>query len=755
MAELHYQGSDFVTAARLYGDITVLLDEQEEAGLGSYFEKLGARAAFLKARAFERAGDWEQAEKAYASALPLMRPIGDAVNFRMAVCRLEQDDLEGATSLLRAIVEDGEETSFDERAVEALGDAHRRFSEWDLAIQWYRLLLARAPSYDEQARIHTSIGMTHEARGDRETAMRSYARVVDEFPRSRHAHDAMKEARKLSRSFTDRYHQGLVLYNRRLYADAAEFFEHYIRNDDDATWRLEATYYLGRANQRLGRYDAAAKHYAAAIAIGEGDGGGDGTATPDSEEYHLAWQRLAYARRVLGDAQACLCTYDDYVARHPSADHAADVLWEKARFLEDEKRWDEAAEVFALLAERYPHTERAGDARFRRGLVLYKNGDREAAEAAFTRDASVARGEDLARAAYWLGKTREALGHRRQPLVDYRRARESAPDSYYGRRASESLVRLGVVDPAPERDPSTAALRRARVRPAWANGPGRDYGAWLATWAERTYVPIEYIAVRERLMADRWFVRADHLRAVHMDENAEEEFSRLEESTASDPTMLSMLVDYYERSGLNRRGIRLAERILRMSPVENASEAPVYLAERIFPRHFEDVVEPECFERGVDANLYYGLMRQESVFESDAVSWVGARGLSQIMPATGRWIARRIDHGRFRLDHLMDPSTNIRFGAYYLAEQLAEFQGDPLRALAAYNGGPRNVPRWWGYGGCDDVDVFVEDIGYAETSDYVRRVYAYWRLYEEIYGRSPAPAAATPSFRPASAASSS
>jgi len=140
--------------------------------------------------------------------------------------------------------------------------------------------------------------------------------------------------------------------------------------------------------------------------------------------------------------------------------------------------------------------------------------------------------------------------------------------------------------------------------------------------------------------------------------------------------------------------------------------------------------------RNVDPNTFSSLMRQESLFEYDAVSWVGARGLSQIMPSTGRWIARRLNHGRFRLSHLMDPSTNVRFGVYYLSEQLADFDGDAMRALAAYNGGPSNVERWWGYGGCEDTDVFVEDIGYSETANYVRRVYLYGQFYEEIYGRA-------------------
>ena len=154
---------------------------------------------------------------------------------------------------------------------------------------------------------------------------------------------------------------------------------------------------------------------------------------------------------------------------------------------------------------------------------------------------------------------------------------------------------------------------------------------------------------------------------------------------------------------------------------------------------YPEIVGAESGEQGIEPHIVYSLMRQESLFEFDAVSWVGARGLTQIMPPTGRWIARRVGHRGFRLSHLLDAETNVHFGVYYLSEQLDDFDGDLLRALAAYNGGPDNVKRWWKYGGTSDSDVFVEDIGFSETSNYVRRVYRYYRSYDEIYGVATGP----------------
>ena len=102
------------------------------------------------------------------------------------------------------------------------------------------------------------------------------------------------------------------------------------------------------------------------------------------------------------------------------------------------------------------------------------------------------------------------------------------------------------------------------------------------------------------------------------------------------------------------------------------------------------------------------------------------------MPATGRWVARRLGHKGFKNSHLFNPETNVRFGTEYLSVQLEEFEGDVVRALAAYNGGPKASERWWGYGGARDSDVFVEDIGYSQTIDYVRRVFLYSEVYREL-----------------------
>ncbi len=126
------------------------------------------------------------------------------------------------------------------------------------------------------------------------------------------------------------------------------------------------------------------------------------------------------------------------------------------------------------------------------------------------------------------------------------------------------------------------------------------------------------------------------------------------------------------------------------------------------------------------------LIRQESLFEPAAESWAGARGLGQVMPATGEAIAQALSVAGFTVDDLYRPSTSLRFAAYYLASQLERFDDQILVALAAYNGGPGNALQWLEAGG-DDLDLFVEVITAVQSRLYLQGVYEQYIVYEQLY----------------------
>lgn len=131
--------------------------------------------------------------------------------------------------------------------------------------------------------------------------------------------------------------------------------------------------------------------------------------------------------------------------------------------------------------------------------------------------------------------------------------------------------------------------------------------------------------------------------------------------------------------------------------------------------------------------MLYALMRQESLFNPYATSWVGARGLGQVMPATGRGIAAQLGITDFDIDNLYHPYISVKFGAYYIGQQVEMMNGSVQGGLSAYNGGPGNAQRWADGTRVADPDLFTEGIDYNETRNYVRLVYGYYGVYRELY----------------------
>jgi len=148
------------------------------------------------------------------------------------------------------------------------------------------------------------------------------------------------------------------------------------------------------------------------------------------------------------------------------------------------------------------------------------------------------------------------------------------------------------------------------------------------------------------------------------------------------------------------------------------------------PRAYAHEVERAAKKYGVDPNLLFAVMRVESVYYREIVSFAGAVGLMQIMPHTGMRIARALGNTDFNPRELLEPSTNIEFAAWYLASLISRFDGRIPLAVAAYNGGPHNVRLWMKAHPKEmPLDAFLERIPFRETHRYVRRVLSHYSAY--------------------------
>jgi soluble lytic murein transglycosylase len=140
-------------------------------------------------------------------------------------------------------------------------------------------------------------------------------------------------------------------------------------------------------------------------------------------------------------------------------------------------------------------------------------------------------------------------------------------------------------------------------------------------------------------------------------------------------------------------------------------------------------------EQGIDLELLYGIARQESRFVADIVSSAGAIGLMQLMPATARWVAKKLAIGDYSPSRIAEVDLNTQFGAFYFRHWLDRLGRLPALAAAAYNAGPSRAQAWRPAAAPLEGAIWVETIPFNETRDYVKRVLANATLYTHTLDR--------------------
>ncbi|WP_122036760.1 murein transglycosylase [Aliivibrio sp. EL58] len=141
-------------------------------------------------------------------------------------------------------------------------------------------------------------------------------------------------------------------------------------------------------------------------------------------------------------------------------------------------------------------------------------------------------------------------------------------------------------------------------------------------------------------------------------------------------------------------------------------------------------------ELGLDKITLMSLSRQESGLYAEAQSPVGARGLMQIMPATAKYTAKKIDYDRYEgVSSLNDVDVNIHIGSNYLKGLMDDYDGNRIFALAGYNAGPHRVKRWRAVSNEKlDAYAFIEAIPFKETRGYVQNILMFETYYRSLLG---------------------
>jgi soluble lytic murein transglycosylase len=197
-------------------------------------------------------------------------------------------------------------------------------------------------------------------------------------------------------------------------------------------------------------------------------------------------------------------------------------------------------------------------------------------------------------------------------------------------------------------------------------------------------------------------------------------------------------MNYFYDIGLFRSAILAARQVLTLAGMDDAASltAPVYFNHIRFGTYYADLVLPAAQKHSLNPLIVWSMMRQESFFEGFIRSSAGARGLMQIMPATGQSIADQLGWpANFNFDDLYRPTVSIYLGVDYLDQQRTSL-GDLYPALAAYNAGPGNAAHWSGLAP-SDPDLFLEVIRLDEPRRYIKAIYEMYSIYDLLYDRAP------------------
>ena len=418
----------------------------------------------------------------------------------------------------------------------------------------------------------------------------------------------------------------------------------------------------------------------------------------------------------------------DYVNASPSASDAPEALMTAARILERDGRFDDAAANWQRVGDEYPTYEQASTALLFAGIMQFRQGDYQAASPLFDRSLVLATvTEDQARAQLWIGKAREKLGNRTEAQQAWQLAQAADPGGYYSERAADLL----------------------NGRPPFAPTPVMNFDFDLTAersaadlWMRLTFnLPADTdLSGLGSLSGDPRLIRGRELWNLGLYDEARLEFEDLRTSISVDPGLTYRLSNYLLELGLYRSAITAARQVLTLAGMQEQQSsmlAPPYFSHVRYGLYYRDLIIPAAEVNDLDPLFLFSLVRQESLFEGFVSSTAGARGLMQIVPATGADISKQLGWPiNFDEADLYRPNVSVAYGAHYLANNRRVLDGDIYAALAAYNGGPGNAMAWKELSQ-GDPDLFLETVRAQESRDYIRRIYEIYVIYRQLYGSAP------------------
>jgi len=593
-----------------------------------------------------------------------------------------------------------------------IGQAYALQDDLANAIRIYLEVYDTSPNDFTKAQANFLAGQAYLLLGFPEQAYARFQDSVNNFPRSYDSYSGLVVLVNAGVPVND-LNRGLVNYFARQYGFSAEAFLRYMRSNPD--------------------HDGTPHHYRA-LALRASDDPHGAIAEwraliqdhPGDRFYATAWQEVSFTQwAFLDDFEGSAETLKNFVALLPNAPEAPGALFSAARILERSNRLTLAAQTWERLIEEYPGSELSARGLFLAGITYYRLENYPQALATFQRALVLASNAfDQTSALLWVGKTQQVLGDEPSARESWQQAAAIDPTTYYSLRARELL----------ENQPPFQSTRMY------------DFGIDMEAERKKAeeWLRIEFKMDPETDLSGLGdlahlphFIRAEALWDLGLHQLGRAGFEVVREEIQQDVVATYRFMNHMLAIGAYRPAIFAARQVLTLAGMNTLQtlDAPKYFNYIRFGVYFKDLVLPEANQHGFHPLLIFSLIRQESFFESFVFSGAGARGLMQIMPATGEELAANYSFpDGYTSDDLLNPQVSVRLGVRYLANQRDYFGGDLYVALAAYNGGPGNA-FYWNEIAKGDPDLFLEVIRFDETQRYIRNIAEFMNLYRTFFER--------------------
>ncbi len=434
--------------------------------------------------------------------------------------------------------------------------------------------------------------------------------------------------------------------------------------------------------------------------------------TPQYPELHahaIYLEGICYRR--LEREDSFLKTRDKALRLYPQSSFTEELLYSVATYFDVSNHPEKASEAYRAVCETFPAGSYAERALWRLAVLSYFQENYSEAMLGFYKYLLKNPNSSAASAAiYWMGRCCQKLGHPEYAKVLFAQVRRLANNSYYGQQAREAeamVGKLGKTAKIPFKEMDFTEVRRTcegiQLPPLSVIKPTS------AT-----------ISVIERV---RQLVSAD------LADIALSELESIIRQHPQDKTLLFTMSRVYESKEAYNGVIVSLRRAFPDYKDRPPASLPEEMWKLLFPAPHWKSISEQASKNELSPELILAVIRQESAFAEQARSSSDARGLMQILPSTGRELARGAKVTGYTSAKLYSADINIALGTRYLASHL-QYYGNEEYALAAYNAGKTRVDRWLKEFGNLDTAEFVERIPFSETRNYIKNVLSNKAHYE-------------------------